>query len=110
MLYAVARRDLIGAAIALLGGGALTSALSNLELKRLIGLAAGRDTQKIINIAAPVEQAFSFWTNYEDFPKLMSNVREVKKTDERRSIGLLRGLPALLSNGMPWSPAWSRTN
>jgi uncharacterized membrane protein len=35
---------------------------------------------KIINVAAPVEEVFAFWSDYQNFPRFMSNVRDVKIT------------------------------
>ena len=52
-----------------------------MELKRLTGVDAGRravEIQKTINVAAPIEQVYRFWTNYDNFPRFMSNVREVR--------------------------------
>jgi hypothetical protein len=70
LVYAFKRRDALGAGVALLSGGALGRALANMEFKRLVGVGAGRralEIQKIINIATPVEEVFSFWTRYENF-------------------------------------------
>jgi uncharacterized membrane protein len=88
MTYAIRRRGMVGAAIAVLGGGMLSRALANIEFKRLLGIGAGAraiDIQKIINVAAPVDQVFSFWSRYENFPRFMSNVREVREIGEQRS-------------------------
>jgi uncharacterized membrane protein len=94
LVYAGKRRDLLGAGVALLGGGMLGRALANIEFKRLVGIGAGPraiDIQKIINIAAPVEEVFSFWTRYENFPRFMSNVREVREIGENRSHWVIAG-------------------
>ena len=94
LVYAGKRRDLLGAGVALLGGGMLGRALANIEFKRLVGIGAGPraiDIQKIINIVAPVEEVFSFWTHYENFPRFMSNVREVREIGENRSHWVIAG-------------------
>ncbi len=38
--------------------------------------------QKTINVDAPVEEVFSFWTDYQNFPRFMHNVREVQVRDD----------------------------
>jgi uncharacterized membrane protein len=63
-------------------------AITNIELKRLLGVGAGRraiDVQKTINLNAPVERVFRLWTNYQNFPHFMSDVRDVKDLGDGRS-------------------------
>jgi uncharacterized membrane protein len=40
---------------------------------------------KSINVKAPVDVLFGLWSNFENFPKFMSNVLEVKNLDDKRS-------------------------
>jgi uncharacterized membrane protein len=87
-LYGARKLSIWGAGIASVGTALVARALTNMEFKRLLGLGAGRraiDVQKIINVAAPVEQVFSFWSNYQNFPRFMSKVREVQQIDDRTS-------------------------
>lgn len=66
----------------------MARALTNLELKRLFGIGAGRwavTVQKTISVAAPIEEVFDFWSRYENFPRFMTHVREVRRTDEGRA-------------------------
>jgi uncharacterized membrane protein len=68
--------------------------ITNLDIKSLVGV--GRDcraleVQKTINISAPVEKVFEFWTNYQNFPRFMSNVREVSSIGEGRSHWIVAG-------------------
>ncbi|MBI3966401.1 MAG: SRPBCC family protein [Chloroflexi bacterium] len=82
--YGVVRRDLLGAAMSSLGLGLIARGLTNLSLKRLVGLGGGRraiDIHKTINLAAPVEQVFAFWSRFENFPRFMAHVREVRAGD-----------------------------
>jgi uncharacterized membrane protein len=84
--YGTRHRDALGVAVGTIGLGLLARALTNTELRRLVGLGAGRraiDIQKTITIAAPVERVFQIWTNYETFPRIMEHVREVRKTDDQ---------------------------
>jgi uncharacterized membrane protein len=87
-LYGVRRRDAVGASASTAGVSLLARALTNIETKRLIGAGGGRravDFQKTINIAAPVERVFEFWTDYGNFSHFMSNVREVRDIGKGRS-------------------------
>jgi uncharacterized membrane protein len=93
-LWGARQLNLLGSAIATLGTAITTRALTNIEFKRLIGIGAGRNavtTHKIINIAAPVEEVFNFWSNYQNFPLFMSNVRDVRSTGENRSHWVVAG-------------------
>ena len=86
-LYGALRRNLIGAFLGSVGLGMLARALTNKPVKRLLGVEAGRravDVQKIINVNAPVEEVYRFWSNFENFPRFMSHVREVKNLGNGR--------------------------
>jgi uncharacterized membrane protein len=79
--YGVLRRDAAGAMLAAAGVGCVVRASTNLETKRLFGVGAGRravDVQKTMTIDAPVEDVFRFWTAYENFPRFMSRVLDVR--------------------------------
>ena len=88
LVNAIRRHDLIGGFIGGIGIGLLLRAVTNLPAKRLVGIGAGRravDVQKTINIKAPAETVFDFWTSYENFPRFMSNVRQVRNLGDGRS-------------------------
>jgi uncharacterized membrane protein len=79
--YGGTRRDTGGAVLALAGAGLLARAATNLDVRRLTGIGAGRravDVEKTITVAAPVEDVFAFWSAYENFPRFMSRVLEVR--------------------------------
>lgn len=87
-------------------GGLLLSlrGATNLEVKRLLGIGAGRRAvtlQKTLNINAPVKEVFAAWSRYEDFPKFMAHVREVRRTGPGRSHWVVAG-----PGGLPveWDP------
>ena len=70
------------------GTGVLVRALTNLPVRRLTGVGAGRraiDVQKVINVAAPVERVWELWSNYENFPRFMEHIEEVRQIGEGRS-------------------------
>jgi uncharacterized membrane protein len=79
--YGAARRDAAGALAIAAGVGLMARAASNAELRRITGIGAGRravDVEKAITIDAPVEDVFGFWARYENFPKFMSRVLDVR--------------------------------
>jgi uncharacterized membrane protein len=71
-------------ALGLAGGGMLLRAVTNRPIWRALGFAGGRgaiEVQKTIEVNAPVERVFELWSDPRNFPRIMSHVREVKKTD-----------------------------
>jgi uncharacterized membrane protein len=94
MANCITRRDSLSAAFGTVGFGLFLRGVTNRDLKSLIGL--GREcrpveVQKTININAPVERVFEFWTNYQNFPRFTSNVREVRPSGEGRSHWIVAG-------------------
>jgi uncharacterized membrane protein len=80
---ALRRCDMLGTMAGVAGAALIARAATNLETKRLVGIGAGRravDLQKTIRIDAPVDQVWEFWNNYENFPRFMHHVREVRST------------------------------
>ncbi len=41
-----------------------------------------RRTEKSITVNAPVEQVYQMWTDWENFPRFMSNVEQVTRTGD----------------------------
>ena len=71
-----------------LGGLLLARALTNTPARRLTGLGAGRravDVQKAIHVNVPVEEVWALWSNFENFPRFMAHLKEVRRTAEGRS-------------------------
>jgi hypothetical protein len=81
------RRDALGTAMSLVGLALLSRSATNTELRRLLGGGGRRgiEIQKAINIAAPLDTVFEFFTNYDNFPHFMSHVREVRDIGDGRS-------------------------
>lgn len=98
-VYGFSRRDPLSVMLGTVGAGLLLRGLTNLELKRLTGISAGRraiEIQKDINIAAPVEQVYEFWSNVQNFPQFMTNVEEVRPIGDGRTHWKVKG-PAGMS-------------
>ena len=83
------RRDSLTGTVMTAGGLLLLArAITNLELERLFGIGEGRwpvTLQKTITVAAPVEEVFEFWSHYENFPRFMAHVRNVRREGDDRS-------------------------
>src|SRR3954468_23318905 len=79
---------LLGAA----GGGLLVRAMTNSDLASLVGLGdRGIAVEKVIKVAAPLDEVFGFWTDYQNFPRFMSKVRDVQPVAEGRSRWVVAG-------------------
>lgn len=94
MSNCLARRDPISIALGTVGFGLFMRSATNLDMKSLLGV--GRDrrpikVRKTINIHAPVEEVFDFWTDYRNFPHFMANVREVWPAGHGRSHWIVAG-------------------
>jgi uncharacterized membrane protein len=75
------RRDVPGWLLMAGGLGLLARAGTNLETRRLLGYSPLRravDLQKTMTVDSPVEAVYAFWTMYENFPRFMSRVLEVR--------------------------------
>ncbi len=87
VLLGVRRRDLLGFAFLSAGAALVLRGLTNLELRRVFGLGRGRplEIRKIVNIAAPVQDVFDFWLNFQNFPRFLKGVRSVQARRGGRS-------------------------
>lgn len=93
-LLGARRGGWIGRALGLGGLALLLRGLTNLELSRLPGLGGGRTdmtVRKSITVDAPVEEVFAFWDHFENFPRFMSHVREIRLADAGRSHWVVTG-------------------
>jgi uncharacterized membrane protein len=59
----------------------LVRAATNLDWMRVLGQRGRRaiDYTKTMRIAAPLDLVFAFWSNFENFPRFMRNVRSVRR-------------------------------
>jgi uncharacterized membrane protein len=82
-VWGARRHGIAGAAARFAGTALAVRGLTNLPARRLTGVAAGRravTVQKAITVQAPVERVFEFFTQWENWPRWMSHVREVRVT------------------------------
>ena len=82
-LWGRRRKGWPGVAARLAGAAVAKRAITNTPVRRLTGVAAGRraiDVQKSITVQAPVARVFAFFTEWENWPRWMSHVREVRST------------------------------
>ena len=96
MLRSAHERGLWGSLLGVAGGGLLARAVANQDLASLVGFGGrGIAVQKVIAVNAPVEEVFSFWTDYQNFPRFMSKVRDVQPAAEGRSHWVVSGPAAV---------------
>lgn len=108
-LYGRGRKGLIGNLLALTGLGLAARGVANVEYKRLFGLGTAKDAvdiRKAININAPQEELYNFWMDFENFPKFMTHIKEVRKIDDDRSHWVVEG-PA--GSSMEWDAVVTET-
>jgi uncharacterized membrane protein len=93
-LYGLRHRSL-GGMIVMAAGVALTArGATNLPMRRLAGIATGRraiNLQKTIHVGAPPEAVYEAWTNWENLPRFMSHVQEVRDLGDGRTHWIVSG-------------------
>jgi uncharacterized membrane protein len=93
-LRALRGRSILDPVAGVVGLGMLSRSVTNLEMRRLLGVDAGRravDIHKVVNVQAPLEEVFEFWSDFENFPRFMSHLREVRHTGGDRSHWVAEG-------------------
>lgn len=81
LAFGFLKRDALSITIGTLGAGLLARSVTNTEFQRLFGLGGGRRAvtiNKSINVEAPVDVVFALWSHFENFPKFMENIQDVK--------------------------------
>jgi uncharacterized membrane protein/gas vesicle protein len=93
-MYGLTRKTPTGKLLAAVGAALLGRAVINMPLHRLLGQDADDgaiNIQKTLYIHAPVEQVFDLWSDYENFPKFMSRVKEVRDLGNGHSHWIVKG-------------------
>ena len=92
MLSALRARGGLCALLGVSGSALLARAAANRDLASLLGFGRrGISVQKTIYVAAPVERVFDFWTDYQNFPRFMHHVRDVRPMADNRSHWVVAG-------------------
>lgn len=81
------RRGLVGSALGAAGLGVLARAVANQPMRQLAGMRGRRsvDVRKTVNVAAPLEEVWALWSNFENLPRFMAHLKEVRVLGEGRS-------------------------
>jgi uncharacterized membrane protein len=93
-LYGILRRTPAGMAAATVGLGLLARGISNQPFSRMTQARSDSqivDLHKNIYIDAAPERVFDIWSNIENFPRFMSNVKEVRDLGNGRSHWVVSG-------------------
>jgi uncharacterized membrane protein len=95
-LIGLFRRSPVGAAVGLAAlAFAARSGSGGSVLSNLLGSGSGRgrsiDLEKTIRIDASPAEVYEMWNNYENFPRFMSHVVEVRDLGRRRSHWVVQG-------------------
>jgi len=92
MLAATQARGALSALLGVSGGALVARAATNRDMASLLGFGSrGIAVQKTIYVAAPVERVFEFWTDYQNFPRFMHHVRDVRQLADNRSHWVVAG-------------------
>jgi uncharacterized membrane protein len=91
--YGISRRGVPGSLAALAGLGLIARGMTNMSMPHLVGVRPRRaiEVQKTIEIEASPEQLFDLWSNYDNFPRFMAHVKEVRDLGGGRSHWVLEG-------------------
>jgi uncharacterized membrane protein len=84
-------RGPLGTVLGLAGVGLLARATANRPAARIGGIDGfghgthGADVQKTVTLAARLEDVWAFWSDFENFPRFMTHLKEVRRLDDTRS-------------------------
>jgi uncharacterized membrane protein len=94
IIFGFSQRGVLGAAAGITGAGFCVRGLTNLRFRRLLGLDRIHPAialQKTLTVHAPVEDVFTWWSHYEEFPRLLPHVREVRRITAEQSHWVVTG-------------------
>jgi uncharacterized membrane protein len=93
-LYALMRRSPLSMALGVAGLAMLARGAANQPLAGMLtgrGIGQTIDLEKTIYIDAAPDEVYDLWANYENFPRFMSHVVEVRDLGRNRSHWVVRG-------------------
>ena len=76
------------------GSALLARSVANRSFAEMLGLGNGSGViqfEKTTHLHAPVEQVFDFWNNYENFPRFMAHLKEVRDLGDGKSHWVAEG-------------------
>jgi uncharacterized membrane protein len=94
LLRGLGRGGISGLLMAAFGGILSLRGATNMEVSRLIGQGGrhrGIEVQKAINVNAPVEEVYDFWAKFDNFPRFMTHVQEVRPLGKNRWHWVVKG-------------------
>lgn len=94
LAHCTASRSPLAAACGVAGVGLALRGLTGTPLGTLVGLTGGRRAvgfHKTLTIDGPVERVFPFFSRYENWPRFMAHLREVRDLGNGRSHWVARG-------------------
>jgi uncharacterized membrane protein len=92
--WGIRRGDGLGLTLGSAGAALLARAGANRPLRKVVGLPGGPrlvDVHKTININAPLHVVYGLWTQYENFPRFMPTLKEVRDHGQGRSRWTVEG-------------------
>ena len=89
--WGLRRRDPVGIGATLVGGMLAAQAMTPRSSQAAGTSATGLRIRKTLHINAPLEAVYDFWSNFENFPRAMKNVREVTNLGAGRSRWVVAG-------------------
>lgn len=86
-------RGISGTVLGVFGISLVSRAITNLEMRGLFGIGARRPLliKKTINVAAPADRVYDFWLNFENFPRFMTDVIDVRLLGAEQSRWTIEG-------------------
>jgi len=86
------RRSMLEARDWAMLGGLVGAIAAGLWLaRRWSGTGEGIEVMRTMTVDAPVERVYEFWNDFENFPRFMSHVREVRRTGPDRTHWVVAG-------------------
>ncbi|HVX65714.1 MAG TPA: SRPBCC family protein [Bryobacteraceae bacterium] len=92
--YSLRGEGVLRSAGGMAGAALLARAVANKSFRQIFGVGAGPRTiefEKALHVFAPVDEVFAFWANYQNFPRFMSHLKEVRDLGECRSHWVAEG-------------------